>query len=177
MIGKMKLIKMLNLFQPIEFSFAKFDRLDRSNLSNFESENSIGWKRTWILPVSIIEFFKIQPSLIGNIFLRKNLLFFTTSFCMHQFRPFETEKFHGWFTSTHWNENDVKFIFTTLVISCCLTTKPKVSQTSTWNCLSTLQIFENLILRHISRQNEASDFSLVSHANALRIGESRIPTL
>ena len=72
---------MLNLFQPIEFSFAKFDRLDRSNLSNFANENSIGWKRTWILPVSIIEFFKIQPSLIGNNFYDcKICLFFTTSF-------------------------------------------------------------------------------------------------
>ena len=29
-IGKMKLINMLNLFQPIEFSLSKFDRLDPS---------------------------------------------------------------------------------------------------------------------------------------------------
>ena len=28
-IGKMKLIKMLNLFQPIEFSVPKFDRLGK----------------------------------------------------------------------------------------------------------------------------------------------------
>ena len=31
MIGKMKLIKMLNLFQPIEFSLSKFDSLDPKN--------------------------------------------------------------------------------------------------------------------------------------------------
>ena len=29
-LGKMNLIKMLNLFQPIEFSLSKFDRLDPS---------------------------------------------------------------------------------------------------------------------------------------------------
>ena len=63
--------------------------------------------------MSIIEFFKIQPSSIGNIFFTIKLgVFHKQVFAHIDSVPLKRRNFIGWFTSTHWNENDVKFILT-----------------------------------------------------------------
>ena len=72
-IGKMKLINMLNLFQPIEFSLSKFDSLDPTYQTSKARIRQVGKDSAFLLASSCLS----PKAFVLAQFTRQNTLFFS----------------------------------------------------------------------------------------------------